>query len=110
MFVQYWLVYEGLDDQNTMKTSRLKHFTMEKNVQPPETMYSFVYTDVVDETLNLVSQAVYKRNILISPVYEANIVTLVAWSCNLGIHILKTSTEMEFYISLDKNQESYMNK
>lgn len=43
---------------------------MEENVQPPETMYSFVYTDVVDETLNLGSQAVYKRNILMSPVYE----------------------------------------
>lgn len=73
MFNQYWLAYESLDSQNTMKTSRLKHFTMEESVQPFETMYSFVYSDVVDETLSLASQAVYKRNILMSPVYEANI-------------------------------------
>lgn len=64
-----------------MLTSGLKLFTMEENVQPPDTMYSYVYSDVVDETLNLASQAVYNRHILMSSVNKANIrrdlVTLV---------------------------------
>lgn len=61
------------------------------------TSFFFVYTDVVDKPLNLASQAVYKRNILMSSVsqanFERNLVTCVPY---LGFHILEISNGMEF--------------